>query len=92
MYIIENYTKQQAKKLNVIVKPSTIKNKKIDVFTKDGQKICSIGSIHFLDFPKYIKKYGLPYAEERRRLYKIRHEKDRHNIGSPGFYSDNLLW
>ena len=37
-YKIKNYTKVQANKLGVIVKPSTLKNKKIDVF-KSGKKI-----------------------------------------------------
>ena len=32
MYIITDYTKNKAKKLGVIVKPSTNKKKKIDVF------------------------------------------------------------
>ena len=31
-YVITQYTKQRAKELNVIVKQSTNKNKKIDVF------------------------------------------------------------
>jgi len=35
---------------------------------------------------------GKEYADERRRLYKMRHEKDRNKVGSPGFYADKLLW
>ena len=31
-------------------------------------------------------------ADERRRLYKIRHEKTRKVVGSPSYYADKLLW
>ena len=43
-YKITNYSYNQAKKLNVEIKPSTNKKKKIDVF-KDNKKIASIGAI-----------------------------------------------
>ena len=39
MYHITNYSKNKAKELNVIIKPSKNKNKKLDVF-KDGKKNC----------------------------------------------------
>jgi len=90
-YTITNYTYKQAKKLGVTVKPSTNKTKKIDVYKK-GIKIASVGAAGMGDFPSYIKKKGVKYAKERRRLYKIRHDKDRHVKGSRGFYADKLLW
>ncbi len=37
MYKIKRYTYQQAKKLGVVVKPSKVKGKKLDVFNK-GKK------------------------------------------------------
>ena len=92
MYIIKPYTKSQAKLLNVIVKPSTRKNKKIDVYTKDNQYICSIGSLGYLDYPNYLEKYGDYIANYQRELYKKRHHKDRLIEGSKGWYADNLLW
>lgn len=88
MYKITDYTKKQAKQLGVEIKPSKIKNKKIDVF-KDGNKIVSIGDIDYKDYPTYIKEKGLNYANERRRLYKIRHKNDN---GTAGFYANKLLW
>ena len=91
MYQITDYTKKKAKELNVTVKPSTNKKKKIDVY-KDDKKIASIGSIKNFDYPTYIIKKGKSYADERRRLYKIRHSKDLKNKDSPGFYANNLLW
>jgi hypothetical protein len=91
MYTITNYTYAQARKLGVIVKPSANKTKKIDVFKK-GKKVCSIGAYGMNDFPTYIKLKGRSYANTRRKLYKIRHTRDRKIKGSCGWYADKLLW
>jgi hypothetical protein len=91
MYQITNYTKKKAKELNVTVKPSTNKKKKIDVY-KGNAKIASIGAIGYDDYPTYIIKKGKSYADERKRLYKMRHSKDLKIKDSPGFYANNLLW
>ena len=91
MYQITEYTFQQAKKIGVEVKPSTDKKKKIDVI-KNGNKIASVGAIGYKDYPTYIKEKGLTYANERRKLYKIRHSKDRQKVGSNGYFADKLLW
>ena len=90
-YLITDYTYQQAKKLGVEVKPSTKKNKKIDVF-KDGKLISTIGDNRYADYPTYIKEKGLAYANKRRELYKVRHDKDRKKVGTGGFFADKLLW
>lgn len=90
-YSITNYTKNQAKKLGVQVKPSKVKGKKIDVF-KNGKKVASVGAIGYSDYPTYIKTKGKKYADERRKLYKIRHDKNRKAVGSNGYYADKLLW
>ena len=95
-YKITKYTLNQAKKLGVTVKPSTRKDKKIDVF-KNGQKIASIGGIRpngepYKDFPTWTQEKGLAYAKERRRLYRIRHKGEEKDIGSGGFYAWMLLW
>ena len=91
MYNITQYTKNQAKELKVEVKPSSNKKKKIDVF-KDGKKIASIGAIGYLDYPSYIENKGKQYADERRKLYKIRHNKDLNKVNSNGYYANKLLW
>lgn len=88
-YQITDYTKQKAKKLGVDVKPSTNKNKKIDVFKK-GEKIASVGATGYNDYPTWLKLKGKDYADERRRLYKIRHKNDR--FSRNGKLADNLLW
>jgi hypothetical protein len=90
-YKITEYTKRKAKEYGLIVKPSKLKGKKIDVFKKD-KKVASVGAIGYNDYPTYIKKKGKKYAEERRRLYKIRHKNDRTKRNTPGWYADKLLW
>lgn len=99
-YSITAYSKRQAKKLGVIIKRSTNKKKKIDVFKKvkgkDGKitlkKLHSIGAISYGDFPTFKKEKGKEFADKRRKAYKKRHEKDRHVKGSAGFYADQILW
>ena len=91
MYNITNYTYKQAKKLHLQVKPSTNKTKKIDVY-KNNKKIASVGEYGMNDYPTYMKKKGIKYAKTRRRLYKQRHERDRHLKWSNGWLADKLLW
>jgi hypothetical protein len=90
-YVITQYTRDQAKKLGVTVKHSTNPTKKLDVF-KDGVKVASCGGMGYNDYPTFWKKYGKEVADRHRRLYKQRHEKDRHVVGSAGYYADKLLW
>ena len=90
-YNITKYTYKKAKKLNVTVKRSANKTKKLDVF-KEGRKIASIGANGMNDFPTYIQKKGMKYAKTRRRLYRIRHETDRHKKWTNGWLADKLLW
>jgi len=88
MYSILPYIQQRAKELNVEVFPSTKLSKKIDVF-KDGIFVTSIGANGMSDYPTYLVTHGKAYADERRRLYKIRHQS---NVGVAGFYASHLLW
>lgn len=90
-YEINDYSFRQASKLGVQIKPSTLKNKKIDVFKK-GKKITSIGALGYSDYSTYVKTKGKEYADRRRELYKIRHAKDRAVVGSTGYFSDKILW
>lgn len=75
MYQITDYTRRRAKEIGVSVEPSKKKDKKLDVY-KDGKYLASIGAISFKDYPTYIKENGREYADERRRLYYLRHTKD----------------
>lgn len=89
-YQILPYTQQQAKKLGVKVKPSTVKGKKIDVF-KGDKKVASVGAKGYSDYPHF-KQQDPQLAEERRKAYKARHQADRVKVGTPGWYADKLLW
>jgi len=96
MYHITQYSYRKAKELGVIIKPSYKKDKKIDVFrfdknTKEYIYLCSIGAINYKDYPTYLKE-NKELAEERRRLYYIRHKKDAHIKGTPGYYAAKILW
>lgn len=91
MYKITAYTKRQAKKLGVTVKPSRVGGKKIDVF-KRGKKVASVGALGYKDYPTYLKTKGKKFADIRRKMYKARHEKNRKVVGSSGYYADRLLW
>jgi hypothetical protein len=92
MYFILPYTKKKAKSLNLIIKPSIKKNKKIDVFDKKGNYITSIGQLGYLDYAYYLLLKGKKEADYRRKLYKLRHAKDRIVKDSTGYYADKILW
>jgi hypothetical protein len=99
-YKITPYTYARAKHIGVTVKPSTDKTKKIDVFRVVGKgknktmkkKIASIGAAGMMDYPSYMQKKGIKFAKTRRRLYKMRHERDRHIKWSRGWLANTLLW
>jgi len=91
MYQITKYTRDRARELGVVVKHSTNPSKKIDVF-KNGEKVASVGAMGYADYPTFMRLKGKEYADERRRLYKQRHSKDRGVVGSNGYYADKLLW
>jgi hypothetical protein len=91
-YTIDPQAFKNAEKLGVTIKKSTEKNKKLDVFDKDGEKLATIGDVRYMDYRSYMKMEGKPFADERRRLYKIRHEKTRKVKGSPSYFADKILW
>ena len=87
-YTITKYTYDKAKELGYTVKPSTLKNKKIDVY-KDGNKIGSVGAIGYMDFPTWIEKKGLEYANNRRKLF---HERFKKSNSLNSQLAKDLLW
>lgn len=84
VYTITEHSKQQAKKFGVEIKISSNPKKKLDVF-KDGKKVASIGQIGYKDYGTYLKEKGKAFADERRRLYRIRHSGENN-------YSLKILW
>jgi len=92
MYDILPYTLKKSEELNVIVKPSKYSKYKIDIFNKDGKYLFSGGDNSYSDYPHYMITNGKMYADERRRLYNIRHKKEIQNPYSKGWYIAKLLW
>ena len=77
--------RRRAKSLGVVVKPSTRKHKKLDVYGTDGKFITSIGDLRYED-------YLIHKDPKRRWRYKQRHEKHRHTPGTASYYADKILW
>lgn len=96
-YEITQWSKNQAERLRVIIKPSTHKNKKIDVFDKEGKFLVSIGDIRYKDYGMYLAaerlgEFPRGTANRNRYLYRKRHAKDSAVIGSAGYYANEILW
>ncbi len=100
-YKIKSLQERKAKDLNVIIKSSESKNKKIDVFDKKGNKLASIGGVKqngsfYGDYATFIEEKGLKFANERRRLYLKRHSKypKKDNEGKPtrSYFATEILW
>lgn len=92
MYTIRAYSYRRARDLGVTIRPSQNRTKKLDVFDRRGKKLASIGAYGMNDYPTYMATRGEAYANRRRRLYKIRHTKDRSKKGTAGYYADKILW
>jgi hypothetical protein len=90
-YKITKRQRSNAKKLGVTLRPSSNTSKKLDVF-KNGKKIFSIGAMGYRDYDSYLADFPRPYANERRRLYKLRHQNNRTKKDTAGFYADRILW
>ena len=75
MYEISPATYKAAKQYNLDIFPSKKLNKKIDVY-RGGLYVGSVGDIRYKDYHIYLKENGKQVANERRRLYHIRHPGD----------------
>ena len=92
MYKILDRVTNNANKLNVSVKPSKNKKYKLEVYDNNGLFLFHVGANGYGDYSTYLKENGISYANERQRLYKIRHAKDLKVKGSKGYYAYKLLW
>jgi hypothetical protein len=90
-YQITRRQRMNAKKLGVTVRPSSNNSKKLDVY-KGEKKVASIGAKGYGDYDTYLRTQGIEYANDRRRLYKIRHQGNRSKRGTAGYYADKILW
>ena len=96
MYQIQPYSYFKAKHLGVKLIPSMVSGKKIDVLDWHNNYITSIGDINYLEMEEE-GKVPKGYANERRRLYHLRHSKEPVKLGdkylgSPAYYAKELLW
>ena len=73
MYDISKKSYKVAKEYGLEIFPSKKNHKKIDVY-KEGRYIASIGDIRYKDYHIYLKENGIEYANNRARLYYIRHK------------------
>lgn len=93
LFHLRPYHKLQARKLGVIIKPSTKNPYKIDVFSREtGEYITSIGDRRYPDWLSIVEDKGYEEGERRRQLYLKRHAKDSKVAGSRGFFSASILW
>jgi Mn-dependent DtxR family transcriptional regulator len=90
-YQITPRQRANAKRLGVTLKSSSNRLKKLDVF-KNGKKVTSIGARGYKDYDIYLRTKGKKFADERRRLYKIRHQSNRTKRNTTGYYADQILW
>lgn len=91
-YTITKYTKKKAEEMGVQVFPSDNPKYKIDVYNNRGLYMFSGGARGYDDYQTYIRTKGKEYADERRRLYRIRHKKEIEAEGTRGYYIAKLLW
>jgi len=90
-YQITQRQRANAKRLGVTIKSSSNPSKKLDVL-KNGKKVASIGARGYNDYDIYLRTKGKKFADERRRLYKIRHQSNRTKRNTTGYYADQILW
>jgi hypothetical protein len=70
-------------------------SKKFTVFVPKNEKLIKVdfGAKGMGDYTIYYKEKGKDFANERRRLYRLRHKNDNlNNPYSPGFWSFFTLW
>lgn len=95
-YKIKERQRQAAQRLNVAIRPSSDKNKKLDVY-KNGFLVARIGSAGYMDYASYQQKerkgaVAPGTADRQRELYLIRHADNATKVGTPGYYSAKILW
>lgn len=95
VYTITQEVRQRAKSIGVEVKPSTRKGKKLDAYV-DGVYQASFGAIGYKDYHIHKKEKGEAYANERRRLYHVRHKDEGGKMKdgklTASYLSKKILW
>ena len=95
VYKVTKEIKDKAKSVGVEVKPSTRKGKKLDAY-KDGEYQASFGQTGYKDYHIHKKEKGEAYANERRRLYHIRHKDEGGKMKdgklTASYLAKKILW
>ena len=86
MYQIKPLQIKNARDLGLEIRPNRGKYK-IDIFI-NGEYITSGGDIRYKDYATYLEEQGKEYADNRKRLYRIRHQ----NEGLRGRIISHILW
>ena len=60
--------------------------------TIGNKKIATIGDSRYDDYPTFIDKKGLSYANQKKKLYRLRHKNDINNKNGNGYWSSSILW
>lgn len=92
MYHIRPYQRLISRNLKVIIRPSSTRNYKLDIFDQDDKYITSIGDKRYGDYLTFVEENGYDFANRRRELYLKRHKKDSKVEGTRGWYVSKLLW
>ena len=87
MYEITEHSYKKAHQLGLEIFSSENPKKKIDVY-KDGIFLESIGDPKYSDYCTYLAQRCKVFADNRRRLYKIRHP----NENLKGLLASAILW
>ncbi len=96
-YKIHQRSLKKAKELGLIIKPSSKKYKKIDVFCKNGRFLASIGDKRYNDYPTYLemekrREIGKGEANRHKERYNKRFAKAMRRKCSPAQLNKLLLW
>lgn len=94
-YPITAEIKNRAKTLGITVKQSRNKEKKLDAY-KDNVFQASFGASSYNDYHTWKKTKGEAYANERRRLYHLRHKNEGPKIKNgkltASYLAKAILW
>jgi hypothetical protein len=96
-YVITKEIRERAKQAGVVVKPSAKKDKKLDAFDKKtGEFQASFGQAGANDFHLWKDAKGKAYADERRRLYHLRHKNEGAKVRggklTASYLAKKILW
>jgi len=91
-YNITPYTLARARELGLKVTASDKPKYKIKVSDSTGKFLFYGGDPKYKDYPTYLNMHGKEFADNRRRLYRIRHQKEINKVGSRGSIIAFLLW